>query len=119
MNIKRWLVCGFLFIICFLFLRWLNKSSVVEGHGGGGGGHGGVGGGHGGGGHGGGGHGGGYYGGHGGGHRGGYYGGHRGGYYGGQGYYYGGAAAVASPLYIYEEDYYPEPYWYRYIPFFN
>jgi len=42
MNIKRWLLCAFLFLICFLFLRWLNnKNIIVEGHGGGGMGHGG------------------------------------------------------------------------------
>ena len=28
MNIKRWLLCGFLFLICFLILRWLNNSSI-------------------------------------------------------------------------------------------
>ena len=56
MNIKRWLLCAFLMIICFFFLRWLNSTTtIVEGHGGGG---------HGGGGHGGGGHGGGGHGGH-------------------------------------------------------
>jgi hypothetical protein len=40
MNIKRWLFCGFLFLICFLFLRWLNNKNVIEdyaGYGGGGG----------------------------------------------------------------------------------
>ena len=112
MNIKRWLLCGFLFLICFLFLSWLNNKNVVEGHGGGGGGRG-----RGGGSRGGGGGGRGHYGGHGGiGHYGGY-GGRRGyyggGYYGG-GYYGGGAV----PVYIYEDDY-TYPYWYRYIPFFN
>jgi len=112
MNIKRWLLCAFLMIICFFFLRWLNSTStIVEGHGGGGGGHGG--GGHGGGR-------GGYYGG-----RGGYYGGGRGYYrggHGGSGYYYGGVTPLyttplyTTPLYIYEDD---QPYWYRYIPFFG
>jgi hypothetical protein len=35
MNIKRWLLCAFLFLICFLFLRWLNNKSIIEGNGGG------------------------------------------------------------------------------------
>ena len=37
MNIKRWLLCAFLFLICFLILRWLNNKNIIEGHGGGGG----------------------------------------------------------------------------------
>ena len=34
MNIKRWLLCGFLFLICFLILRWLNNEKNNEGYGG-------------------------------------------------------------------------------------
>jgi len=30
MNIKRWLLCAFLFLICFVFLHWLNNYNVVE-----------------------------------------------------------------------------------------
>ena len=35
MNIKRWLLCGFLFLICFLILHWLNNtnSKIVESYG--------------------------------------------------------------------------------------
>jgi hypothetical protein len=32
MNIKRWVLCAFLFIICFLFLRWLNDGKNIEGY---------------------------------------------------------------------------------------
>jgi hypothetical protein len=89
MNIKRWLLCAFLFLICFLILRWLNNAKIIEG-----------------------------YGCHGGCHcrgchcRGGH--GHRGGgHYGVHGGYYNGGGAY-SPIYIYDD----QPYWYRYIPFF-
>ena len=34
MNIKRWLLCGFLFLICFLILHWLNNNSIGEIYGG-------------------------------------------------------------------------------------
>jgi hypothetical protein len=94
MNIKRWLICAFLFLVCFLFLRWLNNGKIIEGHGGGGG------------------HGGGRGLGHGNGGNIGYYGGNR--RYRGTGYYYGGTDT--TPLYVYEEV---DPYWYRYIPFFG
>ena len=30
MNIKRWMLCAFLFFICFLFLRWLNNGKKME-----------------------------------------------------------------------------------------
>ena len=92
MNIKRWLLCAFLFLICFLILRWLNNGKIFEGYCGcgGGGGRG-------------------YY------RRQGY---ERQGYgrqgYGRQGYYYGGGAS--SPPYMYDDD---QPYWYRYVPFFG
>ena len=34
MNIKRWLICAFLFFICFLILRWLsNTNHIIEGYG--------------------------------------------------------------------------------------
>jgi len=33
MNIKRWLLCAFLLILCFLFLRWLNSTgAIIEGY---------------------------------------------------------------------------------------
>ena len=32
MNIKRWLLCAFLFLICFLILRWLNNTKIMEGY---------------------------------------------------------------------------------------
>jgi len=108
-NTKRWLICAFLFIICFIILQFLNsKKPIVEGHGGGGGG----GGGHGGGGFSRGGHGGGF--GRGGFGRGGF-GRSWGGYYGN----YGGGAVNVNPLYyIYDDDDY-YPYWYRrYAPMF-
>ena len=100
-NIKRWIICAVLFLICFLILRYLNGQPTIEGHGGRGGR---------------------------GGYRGRGYGGRsyrgRGGYgYGrGRGYGwggYGGALAV-NPLYIYDDyDDYTTPYWYRYIPFYS
>lgn len=31
MNIKRWLLCAFLFLICYFVLRWLNNKNIVEG----------------------------------------------------------------------------------------
>jgi hypothetical protein len=107
---KRWLICAFLFIICFIILQFLNfKKPIVEGHGGGSGGHGGgSGGGSGGGGGDGGGHGGYSFGRVG-------YGKNWGGYYGN----YGGGAVNVNPLYyIYDDDDY-YPYWYRsYAPMF-
>jgi rhoptry neck protein 2 len=111
-NIKRWTICAFLFFICFLILRFLNGKKSVEGYGGHGSmghgsmGHGSMG--HGSMGHGSMGH---------GGHRG--YG-RRGGYYRGWGGYGGGDLNI-TPLYIYDDYdyYYPQPYWYRYIPFYN
>jgi hypothetical protein len=30
MDIKRIILCGFLFIICFLLLRWLNNEIITE-----------------------------------------------------------------------------------------
>ncbi len=36
------------------------------------------------------------------------------GYYGGWGY-----RGNVNPIYIYDEDYYQYPYWYRYVPFIN
>jgi hypothetical protein len=31
-NIKRWLICAFLFLICFLILRFLNSNTTKEGY---------------------------------------------------------------------------------------
>jgi hypothetical protein len=122
-NTKRWLLCAFLFIICFIILQFLNsKNPIVEGHGGGGGGGGRGGGG--------GGRGAGYGGGIGG--HGAGYGGRVGGSIGGRGYYgrglgrgwggyygnLGGRASDVNPIYIYDddEDY---PFWYKkYFPMF-
>ena len=101
-NLKRWALCAFLLLICYLVIRVLDGQKILEAYGGGHGG-GGRGGGHGGGGRGGGGR----------------YGGHRGGHGGfgyGRGWGYGGGALAVNPVYIYD-DY--EPYWYRYIPFYN
>ena len=99
---KRCIIFFVLILVGFFIFRYFNKS-IIEGHGGGGrgGGRGGD---------------------RGGGRgfgRGGYgHGGYgRGGrYYGG----YGGGTLSVNPLYIYDDyDYYPTPYWYRYIPFYN
>jgi len=107
MDIKRILLCAFLFYICYLIVTYLDNKTEGFGRGGGGGGRGG-------------GRGGGI--GRGGGvGRGGHYGG-RGGYYGGRGRYYGGyyGGGPSYPIVI-NDDYYPSylypSYWYRYIPF--
>lgn len=99
-NMKRWLICAFLFLICYIIVINLDGKKLVEGLGG-----------HGRGGHGRGGYGRGGYG------RGGY---GRGGYgrgLGGPRGYYGGYYPDITPVYLY--DNYTQPYWYRYIPFFN
>lgn len=31
-NIKRWIVCGFLFLICILILKFLNSTTIKEGY---------------------------------------------------------------------------------------
>jgi hypothetical protein len=110
---KRCIIFFVLILVGFFIFRYFNKS-IIEGHGGGGGGRGGgrgggigLGGGIGRGGYGRGGYGHGGYG-HGGRGYGRYYGG------------YGGGTLSVNPLYIYDDyDYYPTPYWYRYIPFYN
>ena len=35
-NIKRWLICGVLFYVCFMILRYVDGIKTVEGYGGGG-----------------------------------------------------------------------------------
>lgn len=96
-NMKRWLICAFLFLICYIIVINLDGKKLVEGLGG-----------------------------HGrGGRRGGGRGhiGRGGGYgrgLGGSRGYYGGYYSDITPVYVYDNyDYYTQPYWYRYIPFFN
>ena len=31
-NIKRWIICAFLFIICILILKFLNSKTMKEGY---------------------------------------------------------------------------------------
>jgi hypothetical protein len=92
-NFKRWLLCAFLFLICFIILRLLSGITIIEGHGSRG--------------HSGGGH---------------FGHGKKGGnsYYGGRRLGYGGVTLGVTPLYIYDNYYYYQyPYWYSYIPFYG